>query len=144
MWKMMCEIVIMMSLLIDMSIVCVWHNFKDLVKRFYNDTSLVHVLIYEFSIESYLVALITIKSQIEKGKTCGERCRKSYFRGFTLTKIVDGLTLYVVAWVRELFHHHKYITHQSLILIHVLLGWLSLIYEYWYVLRLLIWMTYMC
>lgn len=54
--------------------------------------SLVYVLIYVLSIESFPLVLIIIQSQVEKAEVCSEM----ESRGSTLTKDVNRLTLCVV------------------------------------------------
>ena len=44
----MCETMMMMSLLMDMSIACVWHNSRNLIWRFYASVPIVYALMYEF------------------------------------------------------------------------------------------------
>ena len=47
-------------------------------------------------VESYLDALVTINFSSSEDEACGERNKRSQPKGFTLTKGVNGLTLWVV------------------------------------------------
>lgn len=73
------------SMIVNMYGECCGRNFKD---KFLVVILIVYVLMYGSCIGSYPIALITIQSKVEKGEVYSERSVKSYFRGFTLAKML--------------------------------------------------------